>query len=64
MSRSILFTGAGVALVTPMHKDGRINYEKYRELIEYQITHGTDAIVSVGTTGEAPTLEDTPSFSI
>ena len=58
MSRSILFTGAGVALVTPMHKDGRVNYEKYRELIEYQITHGTDAIISVGTTGEAPTLED------
>lgn len=58
MSKPVLFTGAGVALVTPMHKDGRVNYEKYRELIEYQITHGTDAIISVGTTGEAPTLED------
>ena len=58
MSKSVLFTGAGVALVTPMERDGRINYEKYRELIEYQITHGTDAIISVGTTGEAPTLED------
>ncbi len=58
MSKPVLFTGAGVALVTPMDKDGRINYEKYRELIEYQITHGTDAIIAVGTTGEAPTLED------
>lgn len=58
MSNSLLFTGAGVALITPMHKDGRVNYEKYRELIDYQIAHGTDAIISVGTTGEAPTLED------
>ncbi len=58
MSKPVLFTGAGVALVTPMDKNGRINYEKYRELIEYQITHGTDAIICVGTTGEAPTLED------
>ncbi|MBQ9862003.1 MAG: 4-hydroxy-tetrahydrodipicolinate synthase [Clostridia bacterium] len=58
MSNSLLFTGAGVALVTPMERDGRVNYEKYRELIDFQITHGTDAIISVGTTGEAPTLED------
>ncbi len=58
MSKSVLFTGAGVALVTPMERDGRVNYEKYRELIDFQITHGTDAIISVGTTGEAPTLED------
>ncbi len=58
MSKPVLFTGAGVALVTPMDGDGRINYEKYRELIEYQIAHGTDAIICVGTTGEAPTLED------
>lgn len=58
MSKSVLFTGAGVALVTPMERDGRVNYEKYRELIDFQITHGTDAIIAVGTTGEAPTLED------
>ncbi len=58
MSKPVLFTGAGVALITPMHPDGRINFEKYRELIDYQISHGTDAIISVGTTGEAPTLED------
>ena len=58
MSKPVLFTGAGVALVTPMDKDGRVNYEKYRELVDFQIAHGTDAIISVGTTGEAPTLED------
>lgn len=59
MSRPVLFTGAGVALVTPMNRDGSVNYEKYRELIDYQIENNTDAIISVGTTGEAPTLEDT-----
>ncbi len=58
MSKPVLFTGAGVALVTPMDKGGCINYEKYRELVDFQIRHGTDAIISVGTTGEAPTLED------
>ncbi len=58
MSKPVLFTGAGVALITPMHPDGRINFEKYRELIDFQIEHGTDAIISIGTTGEAPTLED------
>lgn len=58
MSKPVLFTGAGVALVTPMEPDGRINYEKYRELVDFQINNGTDAIIAVGTTGEAPTLED------
>ncbi len=58
MSRPVLFTGAGVALVTPMNQDGSVNYEKYRQLIDYQIENNTDAIISVGTTGEAPTLED------
>ena len=58
MCKPVLFTGAGVALITPMHPDGRINFEKYRELIDFQIANGTDAIISIGTTGEAPTLED------
>jgi 4-hydroxy-tetrahydrodipicolinate synthase len=56
MSKTTIFTGAGVALVTPMHPDGSINHEKYRELIDFQIENGTDAIISVGTTGEASTL--------
>lgn len=58
MSKAPIFTGAGVAIVTPMNPDGSINYKKFRELIDFQIENGTDAIVAVGTTGEAPTLED------
>ncbi len=58
MSKSAIFTGAGVAIVTPMNPDGSINFKKYRELIDFQIENGTDAIIAVGTTGEAPTLED------
>ena len=55
MSKPI-FTGAAVALVTPMTADGSVNFEKLDELIEFQISGGTDAIVACGTTGEASTL--------
>ncbi|MFV0529184.1 MAG: 4-hydroxy-tetrahydrodipicolinate synthase [Lachnospiraceae bacterium] len=51
-----VFTGAGVAIVTPMHADGTVNYEKLEELIEFQINHKTDAIIICGTTGESSTL--------
>lgn len=51
-----IFTGAGVAIVTPFHEDGSVNYEKFAELIEFQIANGTDAIIVCGTTGEASTL--------
>ena len=51
-----VFTGAGVAIVTPFHEDGSINYEAFAELIEFQIAGGTDAIIVCGTTGEASTL--------
>lgn len=51
-----IFTGAGVAIVTPMHEDGRVNFEKLGELIEYQIAHKTDCIIICGTTGESSTL--------
>lgn len=57
MSNTI-FTGAGVAIITPMHDDGSVNYDKLGELIEEQITEGTDSIVICGTTGEASTLTD------
>ncbi len=54
-----LFKGAGVALITPFHEDGSVNYEKLTEILEEQIAEGTDAIVAVGTTGEAaPITED------
>lgn len=51
-----VFTGAGVAIVTPMKANGEVNYEKFAELIEFQIENGTDAIIVCGTTGEASTL--------
>ncbi len=51
-----VFTGAGVAIITPFNEDLSVNYEKLGELIEFQIAGGTDAIVICGTTGEASTL--------
>ena len=51
-----VFTGAGVAIVTPMNQDGSVNYEKFANLIEFQIANGTDVIIVCGTTGEASTL--------
>ena len=51
-----IFKGAGVAIVTPMHDNGDVNYEQFAKLIEFQIANGTDAIIVCGTTGEASTL--------
>ena len=51
-----VFKGAGVAIVTPFHKDGSINFEKFANLIEFQVNNGTDAIIVCGTTGEASTM--------
>ena len=51
-----VFKGAGVAIITPFHEDGSVNYEKFTEIIEEQIAGGTDAIIVCGTTGEAATL--------
>lgn len=51
-----IFKGAGVAIVTPMKPNGAVDYDRFRELIEFQIENGTDAIIVCGTTGEASTL--------
>lgn len=51
-----MFTGSMVAIVTPMNSDGSVNEDKFRELVEFQIENGTDAIVPCGTTGESATL--------
>lgn len=51
-----IFKGAGVAIVTPFHEDGSVNYEAFEKQIERQIEGGTDAIIVCGTTGEASTL--------
>lgn len=51
-----IFKGAGVAIVTPMKDNLKVNYDKLEELIEYQIDQGTDSIIIAGTTGESSTL--------
>lgn len=56
--KQLIFTGAGVALVTPMHADGTVNYEKLGALIDDQIAKGTDALIIAGTTGESSTLSE------
>lgn len=53
-----LFIGSGVALVTPFHEDGSVNFEKLKELVEFHIENGTDALIICGTTGEVSTLSD------
>lgn len=53
-----IFTGAGVAIVTPFKENGAVNYEKFKELIEFQIANGTDSIIVCGTTGESSTLTE------
>lgn len=53
-----IFRGSGVALVTPFNENGSVNYGVLDELLEYHLENKTDAIVIVGTTGEASTLTD------
>ena len=55
--KKTVFCGAATAIVTPLTKDG-IDYDKFGELIDWQIESGIDAIVAVGTTGEGSTLSD------
>ena len=56
--KNTIFTGAGVAIVTPMNEDGSINYEEFGKIIDFQIENGTDAIIVCGTTGESSTMTD------
>ena len=51
-----IFTGAGVAIVTPMKPNGEVNFEKLGEILEEQIAGKTDAIIICGTTGESSTM--------
>ena len=51
-----MFKGSLVAIVTPMHEDGRLDLESFRALIDFHVEQGTDGIVVVGTTGESPTV--------
>lgn len=56
-SPSPFLTGSTVALVTPMHEDGSVDYGSLRKLIDWHIAEGTDCIGVVGTTGESPTVD-------
>ena len=58
-----LFTGSGVAIVTPFNEDG-VDFEAFGRLIEYQVEHGTDAIIVCGTTGESATMPDYEHISV
>ncbi|MBQ3133496.1 MAG: 4-hydroxy-tetrahydrodipicolinate synthase [Clostridia bacterium] len=64
MSQKTIFTGAGVAIVTPMNPDGSVNYDVFREMIEDQIKNGTDAIIACGTTGESSTLDNDEHLNV
>lgn len=59
-----IFTGSGVALITPLHKDGAVNYTKLRELTQWHISQHTDALIVCGTTGEASTLSTKEKLNI
>jgi 4-hydroxy-tetrahydrodipicolinate synthase len=52
-----MITGSLVAIVSPMHEDGSLDFDAYRRLIEWHIAEGTNGIVAVGTTGESPTVD-------
>ena len=53
-----MIQGSLVAIVTPMHPDGRVDEKAFRRLIDWHVEQGTDAIVAVGTTGESATLDE------
>jgi 4-hydroxy-tetrahydrodipicolinate synthase len=59
-----IFTGSGVALVTPFKKDFSIDFEALRKLVRYQIDFGTDFLVVQGTTGESPTLSQEEKMQV
>ncbi len=56
--KNTIFTGAGIAIITPFNADGSVNFDCLGEMIDYQIDNGTDAIIICGTTGEASTMSD------
>ena len=58
------YTGSGVAIVTPFFEDGSVDYQTFGELIEFQISEGTDAIIVAGTTGESSTMPDDEQVAV
>lgn len=64
MTNKPIFTGSGVALVTPFNPDYSVDFETLGKLVEFQIENGTDAIIACGTTGESATLNDKEHLSV
>lgn len=56
--KKVIFKGVGIAMITPMHEDGSINYPMFRELLNIQVSNHADALIIAGTTGEGSTLTD------
>ena len=54
--KKVLFTGAGIAIITPFDENNKVDFQKLEQIIEYQIENGTDALIVCGTTGEKSTL--------
>lgn len=59
-----LFTGSGVALITPFNEKNEINFEKLRELLEFHVANKTDALIVTGTTGESSTMSDEEKLAV
>ena len=59
-----IFTGAGVAIITPFNEDDTVNYEEFGRIIDDQIANSTDAIIVCGTTGESSTMPDEEHVSV
>lgn len=64
MKREIFFKGTGTALVTPFKTDGRIDEKALRNLVEFQIKNGVEAIIPTGTTGESATLNEAEQIDV
>lgn len=59
-----IFQGSGVALITPMKQDGTIDFNQLKDLVDWQVKQGSDAIIACGTTGEASTLTDEEHIAV
>ena len=64
MTKKDIFSGTGVALITPFRKQETIDFSKLEELIDNVITSGVDYIVALGTTSEAATMTDTERHAL
>ncbi len=60
----MLYTGSGVAIVTPFNEDGSVNYERFVSLLNFHLENGTDAIIVTGTTGEASTMSEEEKLAV